>query len=57
MWQHMQGVVRFLVSTLLQIYQEIFQWKKRKSVKIWQKYGYEYVISLFWPILYLRFTK
>jgi len=24
-WQHMQGVVGFLMTSLLQIYQEIFQ--------------------------------
>jgi len=24
-WQHMQGVVGFLITTLLQIYEEIFQ--------------------------------
>jgi len=28
MQQHMQGVVRFSVTTLLQIYQEIFQLKQ-----------------------------
>jgi len=25
-WQHMQGVVRFLITSLLQIYSEIFPW-------------------------------
>jgi len=24
-WQHIQGVVRFLVTSLLQIYEQIFQ--------------------------------
>jgi len=27
-WQHMQELVGFLITTLLQIYQGIFQWKK-----------------------------
>jgi len=27
-WQHMQEVIGFLITGLLQIYQEIFQWKK-----------------------------
>ena len=37
--QHTEGVVRFLITTLLQIYEiyeEIFQLKNWKSVKIWQ---------------------
>jgi len=31
----MQGAVGSLVTTLLQIYQGIFQWKNSKSIKIW----------------------
>ena len=27
-WQHRQGMVRFLINALLQIYQRILQWKK-----------------------------
>jgi len=51
-WQHVQGVVRLLKTTLLQIYQGIFQWKKNwKSVRIWQNYGHEFVASRFWPTL------
>jgi len=46
----MQGVVGFLITSLLQIYQGIFHAKKLwKSVKIWQNYGREFVVSLFWP--------
>ena len=26
-WQHMQGVVEFLITSLLQIYQGILQWQ------------------------------
>ena len=46
-WQHMQGV---LMTTLLQIYQRIFQWKKWKSVKIWENYGHGFVASFFGPL-------
>ena len=39
----MQGVVRFLITALLQIYYRIFRWKKMwKSATIWQKYGHEF---------------
>ena len=38
MWQHMQEVAGFLISSLLQIYQGIFQWKKIKAVKIWRRW-------------------
>jgi len=27
-WQHLQGVLGFLITSLLQIYEGIFQWKK-----------------------------
>jgi len=53
----MQDVVGFLVITLLQIYQGIFQWKIFfKSVKIWQHYGHEFVASLFlaYPVFGMR---
>ena len=51
-WQHMQEWWNFWITTLLQIYQGIFQWKQLcKSVKIWQNYGHEFVASLFWPTL------
>jgi len=30
-WQHMQGVVEFLVTTLLQIYEGVFQWENFKN--------------------------
>jgi len=30
-WQHMQGVVGFLITSLLQIYQGILQWKKPEN--------------------------
>jgi len=56
-WEHMHGVVRFLVTSFLQIYPGIFQWKFYfflKSVKIWQNYGHEFVASLFWPTVYFR---
>jgi len=37
-----------LITTLLKIYQEIFQWKKLwKSVKMWQNNGHEFVAPLF----------
>jgi len=49
-WQHMQDVVGFLITTLLQIYQGIFQRKKLcRSVKNWQNYGREFVALLFGP--------
>ena len=52
-WQHMQGVAGLLINSSLQIYQRIFQWKKiRKSVKIWQNYGHEFLVSRSWPTLY-----
>jgi len=44
----MQGLLCFLINALLQIYLGIF-WK---SVKISQNYDHEFVVSLFWPILY-----
>ena len=44
-WQHMQGVVGVLLTTLLQIYKKIFREKFWKSVKIWQNYGHEFVAS------------
>jgi len=51
-WQQMQGVVGFLITSLLKIYQEISQWIFFwKSVKIWQNHGHEFVVSLFWPTL------
>ena len=52
MWKYMQGVVGFLITSLLQIYQGIFQWKMCKSVNIRQNYGHQLVASLFWPTLY-----
>jgi len=30
-WQHMQGVLGFLITTVLQIYKEIFQWIKSEN--------------------------
>ena len=39
-WQHMHGVVRYLITTLLQIYQKISQWKT------W-KIGYD--LAELWP--------
>ena len=49
-WQHRQGVVGFLLTSLLQIYHGIFQWKNIcKSVRIWHSYGHEFVASLFGP--------
>ena len=46
-WQHMQGLVGSLITTLLQIYQGIFRWKttEMKWDKIWQNYGYEFGVS------------
>ena len=41
-----------LISIYLQMYQGIFQWKKIKSVEIWQNCGHESVAPLFWPLLY-----
>jgi len=54
-WQHVQGVVGFLITPYLQIYQRIFQWINVKigSVKIWQNYGHEFVASFFWPTVNL----
>ena len=49
-WQHMQGVVRFLITTLMLIYLGVFWWKKIwKPVEIWQNYSHETVVSLFGP--------
>jgi len=30
-WQHVQGVMGFLITGLVQMYQEIFQWKNFKN--------------------------
>jgi len=51
-WQHMQGVVRFLITSLLQIYSEIFPW-----VNFMNRFRFDriMVMSLWphiWPILY-----
>jgi len=48
----MQGAVEFLIRIQLQIYQKIFQWKNCKSVEIWQNYGHNFVVLVFWPTLY-----
>jgi len=54
-WQHMKCVVEFVLTSLLQIYQEILEWIFFfKSVKIWQNYGHEFVASLFWSTLYAK---
>ena len=54
-WQHMQSVMGFRVTTLLQIYQEIFRWKKLwASVKIMTEL-WPWVCDLtFWPTLYMN---
>jgi len=46
--------VGFLITVSLQIYQVIFQWKKWKSVKIWQNYGHESVASLCGPPCWVK---
>ena len=49
-WQHMQGVVGFLVTSLLQILRRnLLVTKFCKSVKIWHSYGHKFVASLFGP--------
>ena len=56
-WQHVQGVVRFLVTTMLQIYREIFQRKQFENqlrfdiimaMSLW-------LPSVFWHTLYVCF--
>ena len=44
----MQGVVTFLITSLLKIYEGILK-KISKSVKIWRNYGHEFVALLFGP--------
>jgi len=44
-WQHMQGVVGFSMTTLLQIYYRICRWIIFKLAKVWQNYGHEFVAS------------
>ena len=44
-WQHVQGVVRLLKTTLLQIYQGIFQWKKIEN-----RSGFDRIMATsLWP--------
>jgi len=45
-WQHMQGVVWFLIASLLQICQGIVSEKICQLAKIWQNYGHEFVCDL-----------
>jgi len=50
----MQGVVEFLMSSIMKIHLGIFQWKIFcKPVKIWQNYSHEFVASLFGRTLYI----
>ena len=52
-WHHVQRVIWFLITSSLQVYQDIFQWKMCKLVKIWQNYRHEFVALRFWPTLYI----
>ena len=55
MWQHMQGVMGFLITSLLQIYLGIFQWKNLVDrLILWQNCGHQFVASLVWPTLYIE---
>ena len=48
-WQHTQGQVGLLITSIVQIYPGFFWWKKWKSVKVWQNCGHEFVASLVGP--------
>jgi len=47
--QHLEGVVGFLITTLLKFTKESSRKKFCKSVKIGQNYGLEFVASIFGP--------
>jgi len=47
----MQGVARFLIITLLQIYQKSPGEKISKSINIWKNYDHEFGVSIFPPHL------
>jgi len=40
----------FSIHLTLQIYEGVFQWIFKKSVKIWQNYGHESAAHLFGPL-------
>jgi len=52
-WRHMRGVAGFLIITLLQIYQRIFQWKKLKISSDFRELWRWVCVLTFWPTLYV----
>jgi len=56
-WQHTQGVVGSLITTLLQIYCRIVQLKNFENRLRFDIYGHEFGVQFSWPTMYIVYTS